>query len=133
MPTIHLQAQVSSEELLRAVEQLPPPELAAFTEKVLALRLRQAAPVLSQDETELLMRINQGVPADIQLRYDTLIAKRAAETLTAEEHAELLRLTDQIEQIDANRMEQLVALAQMRQISLAQLLRDLGIGNPTYA
>jgi hypothetical protein len=126
MPNIHLQAQVSSEELLRAVEQLPPPELAAFTEKVLALRLRQAAPVLSQDETELLMRINQGVPADIQLRYDTLIAKRAAETLTAEEHAELLRLTDQIEQIDANRMEQLVALAQMRQISLAQLLRDLG-------
>ena len=126
MPTIHLQAQVSSEELLRAVEQLPPPELAAFTEKVLALRLRQAAPVLSQDESELLMRINQGVPADIQLRYDTLIAKRAAETLTAEEHAELLRLTDQIEQIDANRMEQLVALAQMRQISLAQLLRDLG-------
>jgi len=36
-------------------------------------------------------------PDDIQVRYDELIAKRQAETLTPDEYKELLRLTKQIE------------------------------------
>jgi hypothetical protein len=132
MAIIQVQAQLTSEELLQAIEQLPQPELARFTEQVLALRLRQTAPVLSQDESELLMSINQGVPADLQQRYDGLIAKRGDGTLTPEEHTELLDLTDQIEQIDAQRMEQLVTLAGIRHIPLTQLMDDLGIGSQAY-
>jgi hypothetical protein len=36
------------------------------------------------------LRINQRLPIERQQRYDRLIAQRDAETLTAEEHVELL-------------------------------------------
>lgn len=132
MSTLHIQAHVSSDDLFHAIEQLPQAELERFADKVLALRVQQSTSVLSQDESELFMNINQGVPADLQNRYDVLIAQRRNGTLSPEGHTELLKLSDTIEQIDARRMEQLAILAQVRQVSLAQLMQDLGIGYPAY-
>lgn len=60
-------------------------------------------------------------------RYDELVAKRQDETLTSEEHAELLHLTNEIELLNAKLMENLVALANIRQVSLPQLMQDLGM------
>lgn len=132
MSTLHIQAHVSSDDLFHAIEQLPHAELEQFADKVLALRVQQNIPVLSQDESELFLNINQGVPADLQKRYDVLIAQRQDGTLSPEDYTELLNLSDTIEQIDARRMEQLALLAQVRQVSLAQLMQDLGIGYPAY-
>lgn len=47
MPTIHVEAEVSREELLKAVEQLSPQELSQFVSQVLTLRARRDAPGLS--------------------------------------------------------------------------------------
>jgi hypothetical protein len=41
MPTIHVAAEVSREELLKAVEQLSPQELEQFIAQVLSLRARR--------------------------------------------------------------------------------------------
>ncbi|MDM8514928.1 hypothetical protein QUF76_01920 [Desulfobacterales bacterium HSG16] len=48
-------------------------------------------------ESELLLKINQGVPQRLQARYDELIAKRRELSLSTEEYDELLKLTDRIE------------------------------------
>ncbi|MGH7455208.1 MAG: hypothetical protein ACRENG_27885 [bacterium] len=47
------------------------------------------------------MKINQGPPPDIQQRFNELNRKRKAETITPEEHRELLSLIERIEQFDS--------------------------------
>jgi hypothetical protein len=83
-------------------------------------------------EAELLQRINQGLPPDVQQRYDELTAKRRAETLIPEEHQELLALVDHIEQADAERVRALIELAQLRNVSVTTLMAELGIRRPAY-
>lgn len=130
MPTVNVEAHLSSQELLKAVQQLDLPELEAFVSQVVALRAQRQAPRLCQSEAELLMKINQGLPPDLQQRWDSLIAKRDDETLTPEEHAELLRLTEQVERLQVKRVEHLIALAQLRKKSLEQVMDDLGLRTP---
>ncbi len=87
---------------------------------------------IDSDETELLLKINQGLPFDTQKRYDGLVAKRKAETLTLDEHQELLGLIEQIEKSDAERVKHLADLARLRGTTLTALMKDLGIRLPAY-
>ncbi len=132
MPTVHVEAEISRDELFRAVEQLSPPDFSQFLSQVLSLRARREAPSLSVAESQLLLRINQGIPDELGRRYGELIAKRQAETLTQEELEELLRLTDVVEGLEASRMDALAALAQSRSVSLGALMADLGIPEPSH-
>lgn len=133
MSIIRVEAQVSSEQLLAGIEQLAAPELDQLVAQVIALRARRQTPVLTRAESELLMKINQGVPIDLQRRYDELKTKRRDVTLMLEEHSELLRLTDQIEKLEAERLECLTELARIRHMSLPLLMKELGIQPPAYA
>ncbi|MBW4493206.1 MAG: STAS/SEC14 domain-containing protein [Oscillatoria princeps RMCB-10] len=132
MPTVQVEVHLSSEDLLKAVEQLSLPDLERFVSQVIALQAQRKAPNLPQAEAELLLKINHGIPSDTQQRYDEFIAKRQAETLTPEEHSELLHLTEQIEKLQAQRLEYLVELARLRQTSLAAVMENLGIHTPAY-
>jgi hypothetical protein len=127
MPTIQLQASLSTDDLIQAVDQLTPGELDTILRHVLTLRARRRVRSPSAAETTLLQRINQGLPREQQERYQALLDRRNARTLTQEEHEELLRLTDQVEQAEADRAAALVELAQLRQVSVDHLLRELGI------
>ena len=133
MPFVQVQAQLPVEELLKAIRQLSEPELDHLVQLTLALRAQRRAPSLPQAEAELLQEINQSIPTEIQQRYDVLITKRKVETLTPEEHAELLQLTDRIENLEAQRMMCLAELAQLRQTSLGELMEQLDIQSPEYA
>lgn len=133
MATIQLQSQISLDALITGVEQLSTPDLESFANQVLALRARRRSPSLSRKETELLQKINQGLPGEIQQRLNLLTKKRRAETLTPEEHQELLGLVDEVEQMDAKRVEYLAELAQLRNTSLRLLMNQLGIRPPAYA
>ncbi len=82
-------------------------------------------------ESELLNKIYQGVPVKIQQRYNELIARREIGILSEDEYGELLHLTDQIEKLDAERLEHLAALALLRRTSLTSLIQKLGIASPT--
>jgi hypothetical protein len=99
----------------------------------LALNAKRTAPSVTQEEAELLLHINARLPEDVERRYDELIAKRDAETLDHEEHAELLRLTQQAEAFDVARVEALSKLASRRGVSLSALMRQLEIASPTDA
>ena len=133
MATVQVEAQLSSSELLKAVGQLSQSELEQFVFQVIALQAQRKAPRLPRVEAQLLLKINQGVPPDIQPRYDELVTRRCAGTLTQSEHAELLRLTDRMEQMEAKRVEYLARLARLRKTSLTALMQDLNIRPPAYA
>jgi hypothetical protein len=130
MPTI----QIAADQLLEAARQLPPPEFNQLVERLLAWRgqLMNAAPRLSAAETELLLKINQGFAPAPQQRYDELLEKRDARTLTPAEYQELLDLTDQVEAFNVERVQALADLARLRQVSLPEVMRQLGLDTPAY-
>lgn len=127
MPTIQVQAQLSKKDLLEAVEQLSLPELERFVQEVIALRAKHNASNLSRDESELLLKINQSLPQNVQTRYQLLTDKRKKETLTEQQYKELLDLSEQVEIHQAERLGNLAKLAQLRQIPLSDLMVQLGI------
>jgi hypothetical protein len=130
MPTINIQADVSVEMLVKAAEQLNETELRHFTSQILALNAKRTAPSVTRAEAELLVHINNRLPKDVQRRYDELIAKRDAETLSDAEHEELLRLTKQVEAFDVACVEALSQLAAHHGVTLSVLMRQLGIESP---
>ena len=132
MSTVKVEIQMSSEELLKAVSQLSLPDLEQFVDQVIALQAQRRANNLPQTEAELLLKINQVIPSDIQKQYDELVIKRQTETLTTEEHKQLLNFTEQIEKLQTQRIEYLVELARIRRISLTELMENLGIQVPSY-
>lgn len=132
MSTVKVEVQLSSEELLKAVEQLNQPDLERFVSQILALQAQRKASSLTQTETELLLKINQGIPSNTQKYYNELIAKREAKNLTKNEYRELLDLTEQIEKLQAQRIEYLAQLARLRGILLIDLMKNLGIQTQMY-
>jgi hypothetical protein len=130
MPTI----QIAADQLLEAARQLPPSELNQLVERLLAWRgqLMNSAPRLSAADTALLLKINQGFAPAPQQRYDELLEKRDARTLTPEEYQELLALTDQVEAFNVERVQALADLARLRQVSLPEVMRQLGLDTPAY-
>ncbi|MDZ7359592.1 MAG: STAS/SEC14 domain-containing protein [candidate division KSB1 bacterium] len=132
MAVIQIEAQLSTEQLFKAVKQMPQNELEKLVAQVLALRAERVAPRLSENESALLLKINRGVPKALQKRYNALIAKRQTETLSKKEYNELLHMTSRIERLDVERMKYLVALARLRKKSLTTLMRELGIKTSAY-
>jgi hypothetical protein len=124
---------MSIDELVQAANRLNEPDLDQLIDRVMVLRAKRKSPILSQAETELLLVINEGIPPDLHQRYQTLVEKRNAETLTEEEYQVLLDLSDRIEVLAAQRAAALLKLAELRQITLMQLMDDLGIQAPSYA
>ena len=100
MTTVQVQVQLSPEDLLAAVNQLSLSNLNEFANQVIALRAQRTAPVLSKDESELMLNINQSLSEETWKRYHELIEKRQDETLTQEEHRQLLDLTEQVRKSD---------------------------------
>lgn len=124
MPTINLQADVSVDALVKAVAQLREAELHDFTAQILALNAKRTAPSLPHEEAELLLRINGRLPEDLERRYNALLVKRDAETLSEAEYAKLLQYTQQVEAFDVARLEALSSLASRRGVTLTELMHQ---------
>lgn len=127
MPTVKIEAQMSALDLLQAVQQLSQPELEQFIEQIIQVKAQRIAPSLSTKESELLIKINQNLPQELRHLYQNLIEKRNQENLTASEYQQLLELTEQVEKYQAQRLEYLTQLAQIRQLSLTNLITEMGI------
>lgn len=91
------------------------------------LQARSTATRLSPEETELLQRINASLSSLEWERYRSLLVKRDAETLTDEEHSELIALSDKIEEANVNRMEAVAELARVRKVTVPELMSTLGL------
>jgi hypothetical protein len=121
---------MSVDELLKAVDELSEADLENLVDRALSVRARRRAPVLTPEETELLLEINQRIAPELSDRYQVLLEKRDNETLSEAEYAELLEISNQIEGFGAKRLEALAKLATIRQVPLLKLMDGLGIQNP---
>lgn len=83
-------------------------------------------------ETELLLKITQGPPQEVWRRYHDLSAKRDAESLTPDEHAQLVELSQIIEAADVERLGYMAQLATLRGVDLRTLRTQLGIPQPDF-
>ena len=91
-----------------------------------------AAPTGCVSESELLEKINAGLPEEVWRRFHELIALRREERLSELERRELVELADRVEAMNSRRLEWLLELARMRNVSLASLMETLGIQSPPY-
>jgi hypothetical protein len=124
---IEVQTQLPVDKLVKAVGQLSQADFEQFVQQVLALHAQSQAPGVPDVEADLLQKINQGLPPAVLQQYHALRAKLEDETLTPSEHAELLELTDRVENMEAQRVTYLAQLASSRQISISELMQQLGI------
>lgn len=122
--------QIDIEDLLEGLSQLKTPELEGVLSKASDILAQRKAPSLSASESELMLKISQGLPQEIQSRYDELSEKMSGDTISHTEHEELLELVDQIELKDAERLEYLLQLSRLRNISLNELFAQLDINPP---
>lgn len=128
-PVSIAQTNIHIDQLLSGVSQLETTDLEQFVSQVNYLLIQRKCNI-PRRETELLEQINQGLPDQLQYRYDELQIKLHDEVIKPEEHQELLSLIDAVEQASVDRLRSLIELSQLRQISLDDLITQLGIHHP---
>ena len=87
---------------------------------------------LSTEESTLLKQINASLSAIEWESYRALLAKRDAQALNAQEQAELVALSDEIEAANVGRMKAVAELARLRKTTVPALVETLGI-SPAHA
>jgi len=128
MPVVQVPAELTIDDLIRAAEQLPSDELTEFTRRVIVLQARRGLPLLVDDEEQaLLSAIAGALPEDAQRRLDELRERSREGTLTSAEHAELLAFVQKVERQDVARAQALVDLAKKREVTVSELMTDLGL------
>lgn len=128
----NLQTSPSTNAILTAVRQMPIAEMEQLVDQVIAIRAERVAPHVTADESALLARINQGLPADERARLRALVEKRDDETITDGEWQELASLTDRLELLHADRLAALAELAKLRGVTLDEVMSQLGIRFPDH-
>jgi len=74
-------------------------------------------------------KLIKGCRPEIRKRYAELNAKLHEETIAPEEHQELLQLVDRLELADAERLQHLIELARIRNVSVDTLMNQLEMAN----
>src|ERR1041384_6563648 len=98
---------MTTQEIISAIGQLGPVELEKVALRVTQLRMRNADGL----EAQLLRMVRRGRPRAFDRRYRELMGKRQDETLSESEYDELLRMTEEAESFDTERIKALAALA----------------------
>ena len=120
-------------QLLHQVEQLGPVEFEQFVMRILALNAGRKPRGAPLEESLLLKKINAEFPSKKMKRFLLLDEKRQQETLTAEEHKELLLLVRQLEKYDAKKLQWIGQLALLRKVPFEVLLKQLGLYQMRHA
>jgi hypothetical protein len=119
------QVDLGLDDILSGISELETKDLEKFMQKIGHLIARRKVAHLSEQESVLMMKINQAIPATLQKRYEDLSTKNRAETITPTEHEELLKVIQKVEIKNAERLENLIELSRMRNISLDALMTQL--------
>jgi hypothetical protein len=120
----------TTDQLIEAAGRLPDGELNEFVRQVIHLGATRRAPALPARETELLQSIFAESCKEDVGRYQELIRKCQAESLSVAELEELRALSDRIEVVHAERMAAIAELARLRGVGLSDMMTQLGINPP---
>lgn len=117
------------QRLQTLVETLPEESLLRAESLLIDLKSAVVNPSIASQEAPLIAIIERRLPPEEQTRLNTLRQRLADETITEAEHQELLAFIDPIEQMDAERVEAMIQLAQLRQVSLNIIIQEF-LPNP---
>ncbi len=128
MTTVEVSTKLTVDDLIKAVEQLPPQELTKFTRRIIALQTKRGQVLLADDEEQALLdTVEEQLRPELQSRLDALREESSKRRLTPTEQAELLQFVQQAEQQDLERVEALIGLARKRDITVTALMAELGL------
>lgn len=122
-----MDASVSISDIIDKASRLDNQELNTLLGQLNALRTRRTIIALSKEETELLKKINEGFPILKRNRLAALDTKMEFSDLTEAEAAEALLLAEELESYTITRFEHLKKLALLRNLSVDELMNNLGI------
>ncbi len=123
------QVDLGMDDILNGISELETKDLEKFIQKIGHLIARRKVAYLPERESQLLLKINRAIPATLQKRYEYLLAKNREETITPIEHEELIKVIEKMETKNAERLEFLIELSRIRNISLDILMKQLHL-NP---
>jgi hypothetical protein len=119
---------LSVSEILNSAKELEPQKLDELFKELSTLRLqRKGTTLLSALEATLLSNINTEFDPQHLDRLKYLDWKLELGALSAEEEQELLQLAEAFETYSVERLQNLTQLAMLRQISIDQLMEQLGL------
>lgn len=117
--------------LLASAAALKIQELEALVQELSGVLHRKKSKDKGYREKELLRLINETVLDKTKReRYWQLAIQLEEGTITAEEHAEFMQLVGQEELLRNSRVQLLIELAQLRNVTLPELMEDMGLNTP---
>jgi hypothetical protein len=129
-----MNAQPTISDLVNSASRLGAEDFENFFRKLAILYVqRSGMPAMPQEEAELLAQINKGFPAAKLERLQCLDWKLETIGLSEKEAAESLRLATAYENYTLHRLHSLVKLADLRKVSLDDLMAQLEIKPLTHA
>jgi hypothetical protein len=119
---------MDSQSLLRNIDRMPITEIEHFLKDINALLRRKKTQDKTLRERQLLHKINLTVLDDAKVnRYHVLVEKLELSTMTDAEHIEFDILANQEEKLRNQRVKYMIELAQLRAVSLSQVMESLGL------
>ena len=125
---------MDAQTLLKDVAQMPLPEIERFVQSVNALITQRKSTDKTYQDRLLLRKINETILGTTKTkRYQLLVQKLEAETISDSEYKEFMQLAEEEETIRYERLTYIVELAQIRSITLPQLMENLGLNPPKFS
>ena len=112
--------QISVSELLSNVGRLNTRDFEIFFIEIQSLYGQKITATSTVTENKLLKQIKNRLTSSKQIRFEYLIARRDARTITEQEFNELLKLTDDIEKSDLLRLKRIAKLADLKRMTLPE-------------
>ena len=134
MSKVQTQAALDTSVFLAGADNIKTDELETFVRELNSIIFRRKSKDTAYRQRELLRLINQtALPKDKRERYLELAEQLDAETIGEPERQEFLRLVAMEEELRNERVRLLLELSQLRQISLPQLMEEMGLTPPGHA
>ena len=132
MPSLQVSSNVKIDfqEVLKGFAKSEVSDLERFMEQLSILIARKKVPSLSKKETELIKKINRGLPEKIQSRYSKLLPKSVNHSLTETEYQELSDILPMMENLGVERLKHMIELATLWETSVDEVMKRLGIKPP---
>ena len=122
----------SPARILQELEALPFASLNKLVPRIMALRLKKHPEVMSKREGWLQRKLELGASTTMTSAYAELIEKRRIHGLTPGEQRRVEALVEKMEAFNVEWLEWAIELAQIRRVTVEQLLKSLSIQRPAY-
>ncbi len=116
--------EVTTESILSAVVRLPDNEVDKLFKDAKRLKKREAELIKKAKSIDL-------SPEDQNI-YGKLLKKFRAEKITPEEHTNLIKFNEELENIGAKRLEWLYEISKIRQQPIDEIMKELEIKPKHY-